>query len=532
MYLEKDARTVLLLGINKVADFVARTMGPGGKVINIKRGGNNHLTKDGVTVARDFVVQDPAEQVGVDFIVAAAQKTLHAAGDGTTTTTVMARAMMLDAHQRLSLKQLNTTRIVKELVGFSELAIKHIQAQSVQVALNDIASEKLLLDVATISANGDREMANMCLDAIRVVGPEPHSVAFIEAEYDEVDSISFSKGLKLPSRVGGEILGPYTRRTLNKTGDNGAVAVLIVKNLDQQVSLTKDLGNFLNALFKNGHGVLFVAKEPASNLKTMLVNGIDKFNTAFISPSLHGNKYIQLCEDIITLTGATLVDGHPDDTQIYLGYTKSVEIVADSMTLVNPAREDAPEHEALIGKVKAMLETETNAHSREMLKDRIARLTNGVASIRVTSTADADMYERLDRYDDALRAICTALKTGVVRGGGAAYLSATYQLMAEEVDPLDQERKIARDLMETALTAPFCTIAMNALNYIPRIDGKSLVAETTMTIDAWTGEKIDAYENGILDPLGVQVTAIKSAVHATGVFLNTGGMYNGRNGFM
>lgn len=536
MFLDNDARTVLLMGINKVADFVGRTMGPGGKTINIKRGGNNHITKDGVTVAKHFVVQDPAEQVGVDLIIDAAKKTLVEAGDGTTTTTVMARTMMLDGHQRLSLKRLNTNRIIKEMITFSEIAIEAISKQSFKVSLNTEEGIKLLLQVGTISANGDGAMAAMCLEAIKAVGPEPSNISFVEAEFDEMDSIKLNTGMFVPSRVGGEILGPFTRRTLKRVNDAGRVAVIIAPTLDQEVSLTRELDDLLRIIRKHGHGCLIVCKQPASNLKTVIVNETDRNQLAYISPSLHGNKYVQLCEDLITLTGASLVNEDREATNplpnLYLGYTESVEITKDNMSLVNPDRDGSDEHQDLIIAVETMIKEETNKHNRQMLKERLARLSTGVATIRVTGDGGHDMIERIDRYDDCVRAICTSIKSGVVRGGGAAYLSAAYQLMDQIVDPLDQERKIARDLIEAALVSPFNTITMNALNYIPKINGRKLVDETNLTVDVWSGDFIDAFENGILDPLGVQIAAIRSAVKVTSVFLNTGGMYQGRNEFL
>lgn len=534
MFLDKDARTVLLMGANKVADFVGSTMGPGGRVINIKVANTNHLTKDGATVAKLFTTTDPAEQVGVDLIYQAAKATLDEAGDGTTTTTVMARAMMFEGHQRLSLKKLNTNRIGKEMVKFSEIAIKALEAQMVPAKLGDKEGEKLLVQVGTVSANGDSLMAKMCLDAIKNVGPEPASINLIEAEHDETDTVEYTRGLKLPARVGGEMLGPYSRREIKRLGDTGAVAVIIVPSLNTEFSLTKEFSNFLKVLAREGHGVLLVCKEPATNIKTLFANDFERFQMAYISPNLHGTKYTQLCEDLTVLTGAAKLPGMEEmegQPEFLLGYTNSVLITKDGMNLIGPSREGSPEHHELVERVEVMLKEETNQHAREMLKDRIARLTSGVANIRIASSADSTAVERKDRYDDCVRAICTAIKTGVVRGGGAAYLSAAYQLAAVEVDPLDQERKLARELVETALTTPFSTITMNAMNYIPKINGKQLVKETTLTIDVWSGDFIEAFEEGILDPLGVQTAAIRNAIKVTAVFLNTGGMYSSVNKF-
>lgn len=536
MFIGNDAKTMLLLGINKVADFVAATMGPGGSTITITRGGNNHITKDGVTVAKHFVVKDPAEQVGVDFIIDAAKKALYEAGDGTTTTTVMARAMMLDVHQRLALKRLNHQRISKELVTFSEKAIKLIEEQATSVDMTTDEGRKLLLQVGTISSNGDEQMAKMCLEAIEAVGTDHANISFQEAEFDEEDSLTIKRGMIIPSRIGGEILGPYSRRTLKKLSDQGKVAVLVVKSLDQEISLTRELKDILASITRMGHGCLIICKEPATNLKTLIVNETTRAQIAFISPSVHGNKYIQMSEDIITLAGATLINGKREENDplpdIFMGYCESVEINRDGMALINADREGSPEHQDLVSVVEGMIKVETNRTNRVMLKERLARLSTGVASIRVTGNASHDMVERYDRYDDCVRAICTAAKTGVVRGGGASYLSAAYQLLKEEVDPLDQERKIARDLIETALITPFNTITMNAMKYIPRIEGKRLVLETDLTIDVWEGGFISASENGILDPLGVQCAAIRAAVKATTVFLNTGGMYQGRSEYL
>ncbi len=536
MFIGNDARTMLLMGVNKVADFVSATMGPGGKCINIRRGNNNHITKDGVTVAKYFDVKDPAEKVGVDFIVEAAQKTVMAVGDGTTTTTVMARTMMLDSHQRLAFKKLNANRISKEMVKFSEIAIKHIEAQSIRVTLDDEAGEKLLVQVGTISANGDQQMAEMCLQAIKAIGPEPNNINFTPAEFDEKDTMQIKSGMTIPGRVGAEILGAFSRRTLKGLDDNGRVGVLIVPSLDSELTFTHELKGYLETLTRKGHGLIVICKQPANNFKTFIVNGSERFQTGYLSPSLHGNKYTQLCEDLIILTGATELPRVDEEInpipKMYLGYCETVEINRDGITVVKPQRQDTPEHETLIETVKSLIKEETNSQNRAFLKDRLARLTNGVANIRVTHTTESDMYERLDRYDDCVRAMITALNTGIVRGGGAAYLSAAYQLLREEVDPLDQERKMARDLVEAALITPFNVITTNALNYIPRINGKLLVNETNLTIDVWSGEFIDAFENGIFDPLGVQVTSIRSAIAATSVFLNTGGMYQGSNDFM
>lgn len=535
MFIGNDSRTVLLMGINKVADFVSATMGPGGKAINIRRGNNNHITKDGVTVAKYFQVEDPAEQVGVDFIVEAAQKTVTAAGDGTTTTTVMARNMMLDAHHRLAWKRLNTQRITKELVNFSEKAIKFIEAQSIKVAIGD-DTEELLIQVGSISANGDRKMAEMALEAIKAVGPEPNSINYTAAEFDEEDTLILKTGMHLPNRTPPEMLGGFSRRTITNLSDGGKVAVLIVPSTTTELTLPKALDGIFKTIQQQGHGLVLVCKEPSVNLKTYLVNRSERFQTVYVTPNLHGTKYQQLCEDLIILTGAKKIY-EPEELEdplppVYMGFCNSADVGRDGTTLVDPQKKGSEEHKQLIDIVERMIKEETNSQNRDQLKDRLARITNGVANIRVTHGADSNMYERLDRYDDCVRAMITAIKTGIVRGGGAAYLSAAYQLLSETVDPLDQEKKLAKELIETALITPFNVITTNALNYIPKINGRQLVNETDLTIDVWTGDFISAAGNGIYDPLGVQLAAIRSAVNATSIFLNTGGMYKGTNDFM
>ena len=256
----------------------------------------------------------------------------------------------------------------------------------------------------------------------------------------------------LKSRVGGEILGPFSRRRIKGLSDEGKIAVIITKALDREVSLTRDLSDLFASLAKKGHGVLMICKEPATNLKGVIANDGERKQMAFISPSLHGSKFVQLADDVIRLTGATSLNEKRADNdplpELFLGYCDSVEINRDGMTLIKPDREGSPEHLELIESVKGMIKEETHAVNRVMLKERLARLSSGVAVIRVTGQGGDDILERKDRYDDCVRAICTAVNTGVVRGGGAAYLSAAYQIAGIAIDPLDQERKIARDLIE------------------------------------------------------------------------------------
>lgn len=522
MYYGNSAQAKLLAGVNKVADMVATTMGPGGKTVFYTRGRNPQSTKDGVTVAKYFVLEDKFEQNGVELIIEAARKTVRLVGDGTTTTTVMARAMMLESFQRMQLKKPNPHLIISNLKEFAALAEASIKSQTMP------ADDDALLKAGTISANGDVEIAKLCLDVIKQVGADPANITLKDDEYADKDTFTLTKGMVLKARVDPAVLGPFTYSTISNVKDGGRVAVIIVDMLDTEISYT----NHWHALFKQlsdqGHGVLVVGKEFAKNMKTFLIQDRERFQTGFIVPNLHGGKWLQLARDLQIMTKAQEIKLN-DELTIKVGFCDSIQILPDMMTLINPAGENSPEHLNLITEVQEMVSQESNSGRRQLLKERLARLTKGMAIIKVTGESEIDLLERKDRFDDCLRAICTASETGVVRGGGSSFLDAAYSLLEESVDPLYQERKAAQDILISALVAPYNQITVNSLGYNPRIDGRKLTKHKELTIDAYTGEFINAIEKGIIDPAGVQQQALKSAVNAACIFIATGGMYAGTN---
>lgn len=522
MYYGNSAQAKLLAGVNKVADMVATTMGPGGRTVFYTRGRNPQSTKDGVTVAKYFVLDDKFEQNGVELIIEAARKTVRLVGDGTTTTTVMARAMMLESFQRTQLKKPNPHLIISNLKEFATLAEQSIKSQSME------ATDELLLKAGTVSANGDESIAKLCLEVIKEVGADPANVTFKDDEYAENDSYITTKGMVLQSRVDPAILGPFTQSTLTKIGDLGKVAVIIVDKLDTEISFTENWKLLFNNLSKSGHGVLVVGKEFAKNMKTKIVNDRERYQTAFVVPNLHGGKWLQMSRDLSIMTKAEPMQIE-EDLIVKIGFCDSVHIMPDMMTLVNPAGENSKEHEDLIAEVQDMLSKETHSGKKQLLKERLARLTKGLAIIKVTGESEIDMIERKDRFDDCFRAICTAFDTGVVRGGGASFLDAAHTIIGQNVDPLYQERKSAQDIIVAALISPYNQITNNSLGYNPRIDSKQLVKDKTITVDAFSGNFIDAVEAGVIDPTGVQLQALKSAVNAACIFISTGGMYQGTN---
>lgn len=527
MYYNATAQAKLLAGVNKVADMVAMTMGPGGKTVLINRGHEDHFTKDGVTVAKHFVLEDKAEQSGVDMVIEAAQKVVREVGDGTTTTTVMSRAMLIEAFQRTQFHKLNPHLVVKHLKSFASVAKKSIESQSLLSAGKMDDADEVYLNVGTISSNGDVDMAKLCLEVVKEVGPEPTSVTFKENEFAERDTVAYSKGMIIHSRVDSAILGPFTYSQIRPLNDGGKVAVIICDKLNEEISFTDNWRDLLTDLTDKGMGVLVVGSEFAKNMKTRISNSRERFQMGYVSPNLYGGKFRQMARDISILTKAADFT-FPDGEVVKIGFTESVTIYKDRMVLNSPLNLDSQEHRDLIKEVDQMINEEHNPMALGLLKERRARLGNGTATIMVSGESEIDVIERKDRFDDCFRAICTAIKTGVVRGGGASFLDATYKVLEERVDPLNSERKAAQDILVAALIAPRNQIMMNSLGYIPRVDGDRFYKDKSLTIDAYSGDLIDAVENGILDPLGVQLSALNAAVNVASIFITTGGIYFGR----
>ena len=509
---EREAKEKLQHGIDKVNKAVSVTMGPFGRNVLIERDhGQVSSTKDGVTVAKTIVLEEPIENMAATVIKQAAQKTVDAAGDGTTTSTVLAHAIASGALSTTAHPSVNATQVKRGI----EEAVKVVIAELKELS-TPVIDEKQIKQIATLSANGDEEIGNLVATAIDKVGRDG-IVTVEESKTGEtsleiVEGMQFDRGYKSPYMV---------------TDNNTMTAVLtepLLLLVDGRINTAKDLLPILESVSTQNTSLLVIAEDiDGEALATLIVNkmrGILK--VAAVKAPDFGEKRTLILEDIAALTGGTVVSSQKGMrldkfNKDWFGKARTVTVGKDTTTIVD-GRGDETKIEERILELKSQLDKSTSPYEIEKLQERLAKLVGGVAIINVGGGTEIEMKEKKDRLDDALQATKAALEEGVVPGAGVALLHARKSI---NLDGKDDKSKGAQIVFQSC-AVPFKQILSNAgedpnewWNIIYGQSDKSIVP------DLANNTTTNAYDSGIIDPTKVVRCALENAAAAAVTLLMT-----------
>ncbi|HWF01815.1 MAG TPA: chaperonin GroEL [Caulobacteraceae bacterium] len=513
VYFSSDARDRMLRGVNILANAVKVTLGPKGRNVVIEKSfGAPRSTKDGVTVAKEVELADRFENLGAQLIREVASKTNDKAGDGTTTATVLAQAIVVEGAKSVAagMNPMDLKRGVEKAVLH---IVAEIKAQSKKVTTNQEIAQ-----VGAISANGDKEIGDMIARAMEKVGNEGvitvEEAKSLETELDVVEGMQFDRGY----------LSPYFITNADKMECVLEDALILLS--EKKLSSLQPLLPVLEAVVQSSRPLLIVAEDiEGEALATLVVNKLrGGLRVAAVKAPGFGDRRKAMLEDLATLTGGQLISEDlgiklENVTIDMLGKAKKVSITKDDTTIVDGAG-DKTAIEARISQIKRQIEDTTSDYDKEKLQERLAKLAGGVAVIRVGGSTEVEVKERKDRVDDALNATRAAADEGMVAGGGVALLKASVTLEGLKGDNPDQDAGIA--IVRRALQAPIRQIAENAGVEGSIVVGKVLENPSkTFGFNAQTEEYGDLIAAGIIDPAKVVRTALQDAASVAGLMITT-----------
>ena len=506
-----DARAKLAKGVNTLADAVTVTMGPKGRYVALQRTfGAPTITNDGVSVAKEIELEDNIENMGAQLVKEVATKTNDTVGDGTTTATLLAQAIVNDGLRNVA-------------AGANPLAIRRGIDKAVNAAVAEmkkqakpVETKEQIASVGTISA-GDPEVGEKIAEAMEVVGKDgvitvEDSQTF-DITIDTVEGMQFDKGYVSAyfvtdnDRMEAVMKDPY---------------ILIT---DQKISSVQDIMPVLEAVQRAGRGLLIIAEDiDGEALPTLVLNKIrGALNVCAVKAPGYGDRRKRILEDIAVLTGGQAALDElgvkvADITADMLGTAKSVTISKDNTVVVGGAGSKEA-IDARIAKIKGEMENTTSDFDREKLQERLAKLSGGVAVIKVGAATESELKEIKHRVEDALQATRAAVEEGIVAGGGVAFMDAAPALDAVEID--DPEEKIGVDIVKKALTAPVATIAKNAGFEGAVVVDKVAELPAGQGLNSANGEWGDMIEMGVLDPVKVSRVTLQNAASVASLILIT-----------
>ncbi|HEV2163143.1 MAG TPA: chaperonin GroEL [Stellaceae bacterium] len=511
-----DARERLLRGVDILANAVKVTLGPKGRnVVLDKSFGAPRITKDGVTVAKEIELADKFENMGAQMIREVASKTSEQAGDGTTTATILAQAIVREGVKAVA-AGLNPMDLRRGIDKAVDSVIADIKKRSKKVSTNDEIAQ-----VGTISANDDREIGEMLAKAMQKVGNEGvitvEEAKSLETELDVVEGMQFDRGYISPyfvtnaEKMFAELEEPYV--LLHEKKLPGVQALLPL----------------LEAVVQSGKPLLIVAEEVEGEaLATLVVNKLrGGLKVAAVKAPGFGDRRKAMLEDIAILTGGQVIS---DDLGIklenvtldMLGRSKKVRIEKENTTIIDGAGKKA-DIQARVGQIKAQIEETTSDYDREKLQERLAKLAGGVAVIRVGGATEVEVKERKDRVDDAMHATRAAVEEGIVAGGGVTLLYASKAL--GRLNPENDDQRVGIDIVRRVLQAPARQIFANAGADGSVIVGKLLEkGDASHGFDAQSGNYVDMLKAGIIDPTKVVRLALQGAASIAGLLITTEAM--------
>jgi chaperonin GroEL len=513
VYFSSDARDRMLRGVNTLANAVKVTLGPKGRNVVIEKSfGAPRSTKDGVTVAKEIELSDRFENLGAQLIREVASKTNDKAGDGTTTATVLAQAIVVEGLKYVA-SGMNPMDLKR---GVDKAVIKVVE--EIKKSSKKVTTNAEIAQVGAISANGDKEVGDMIAKAMDKVGNEGvitvEEAKSLETELDVVEGMQFDRGY----------LSPYFITNADKMEVVLEDALILL--FEKKLSSLQALLPVLEAVVQSSRPLLIVAEDiEGEALATLVVNKLrGGLRVAAVKAPGFGDRRKAMLEDIAVLTGGQVISEDlgiklENVTLDMLGKAKKVTITKDDTTVVDGAGEKA-DIEARIGQIKRQIEDTTSDYDKEKLQERLAKLAGGVAVVRVGGSTEVEVKEKKDRVDDALNATRAAVEEGIVPGGGVALLKASKVLDGFKGDNADQAAGVA--IVRRALQAPIRQIAENA-----GVEGSIVVskvmenASATFGFNAQTEEYVDLIAAGIIDPAKVVRTALQDAASVAGLLITT-----------
>ena len=507
-----EARKALEAGVNQLADTVRVTLGPKGRnVVLDKSFGAPLITNDGVTIAKDIELEDGFENMGAQLVKEVATKTNDVAGDGTTTATVLAQAMVNEGMKNLAAGA-NPIILRKGMKKACDCAVESIASMSSKVTGKDQIAR-----VAAISA-GDDSVGEMVADAMEKVSND--GVITIEesktmhTELDLVEGMQFDRGY----------VSAYMCTDMDKMEANLDNPYILIT--DKKISNIQEILPLLEEIVQSGAKLLIIAEDVEGEaLTTLVINRLrGTFNVVAVKAPGYGDRRKAMLEDIAILTGGTVISDEvgldlKETTLDQLGRAKSVKVQKENTVIVDGAG-DQDAISARIAQIKAQIEETTSDFDREKLQERLAKLAGGVAVVRVGAATETEMQEAKLRMEDALAATRAAVEEGIISGGGSAYIHASKEV-AKLAAGLEGDEKTGANIILKALEAPLFTIAYNAGLEGAVIINKVRESEPGVGFNALTEEYVDMVQAGIVDPAKVTRSALQNATSVASTLLTT-----------
>jgi len=506
-----DARNQLYAGVKKLNDAVKVTMGPRGRNVLIQKSfGAPTITKDGVSVAKEIELKDTIENMGASLVREVASKTNDQAGDGTTTATVLAHAIFKEGLRNITAGA-NPVEVKRGMDKFAAAVTEELKKSAKKVS-----GKTEIAQVATISANNDSSVGDLIAEAMEKVGKDGvitvEEAKSINDELNVVEGMQFDRGY----------LSPYFITNAEKMQVELSSPLILL--FDKKIANLKDLLPVLEQVQKTGKPLLIIAEDiEGEALATLVVNKLrGVLNISAVKAPGFGDRRKAMLEDIAFLTGGTVVSEELGRTLESanlsdLGQAERVVIDKDNTTIVNGAGEKSA-IDARISQIKAQIAETTSDYDREKLQERLAKLSGGVAVIKVGAATETEMKEKKDRVDDALNATKAAVEEGIVIGGGAALVKAGKRVNLD----LKGDEKIGADIVRRALFAPLRQIAANA-GFDEGVVANAVFESknTDEGFNATSGEYVDMFKAGIIDPVKVERIALQNAVSVSSLLLTT-----------
>ncbi|GEC35768.1 molecular chaperone GroEL [Sinorhizobium fredii USDA 205] len=511
-----DARERMLRGVDILANAVKVTLGPKGRnVVLDKSFGAPRITKDGVTVAKEIELEDKFENMGAQMVREVASKTSDIAGDGTTTATVLAQAIVKEGAKAVA-SGMNPMDLKRGIDKAVDAIVEELKTNARRVTKNDEIAQ-----VGTISANGDTEIGRFLAEAVEKVGNE--GVITVEEAKTAVTELEVVEGMQFDRGY----LSPYFITNPDKMRVELEEPYILIH--EKKLSNLQALLPVLEAVVQSGKPLLIIAEDVEGEaLATLVVNKLrGGLKIAAVKAPGFGDRRKAMLEDIAILTGGTAISEDlgiklENVTLDMLGRAKKVDVEKETTTIVDGAGSKT-EIQGRVAQIKAQIEETTSDYDREKLQERLAKLAGGVAVIRVGGSTEVEVKERKDRVDDAMHATRAAVEEGVLPGGGVALLRAVKALDSVQTENADQKHGI--EIVRRALEAPVRQIAENAGAEGSIIVGKLREkAEFGYGWNAQSNEFGDLYDQGVIDPVKVVRTALQDAASVAGLLITTEAM--------
>ena len=510
IYFSDSARKSLFDGVTKLANAVRVTMGPKGRNVLIEKSfGAPVITKDGVSVAREIELEDKLENMGAQLVKEVASKTADEAGDGTTTATVLAHSIFKEGLRNITAGA-NPIEVKRGMDKATEAIIKELKAIS-----KEVTDQKSIEQVATISANSDEKIGKLIAEAMEKVGRDGvitvEEAKGINDELETVEGMQFDRGY----------LSPYFVTNADKMVveyDNPYILLT-----EYKISNLKDILPILEQTQQSGRPLLIIAEDVEGEaLSTLVLNRLrGALNVTAVKAPGFGDRRKEMLRDMAILTDGTVISEETGRTLesatiADLGRAGRVVVDKENTTIVDGAGDEA-KIKARIAEIKSQIATTTSDYDREKLQERLAKLSGGVAVIKVGAATETEMKEKKDRVDDALSATKAAVEEGIVIGGGAALIRASQRVKLD----LEGDEKIGYDIIMRAVKAPLRQIAENAGFDAGVVVNRVEEGDDNFGFNASTGEYVDMFESGIIDPLKVERVALQNATSVSSLLLTT-----------